>query len=40
MYIYVGVKLRMWIKEAGSEMRDLILYEVKDHRDSVDYKLH
>ena len=30
----------MWIKETGSETRGLILYEVKDHKDSVDYKLH
>lgn len=36
----IGVKLGMWIKETGSETRGLILYEVKDHKDSVDYKVH
>ena len=36
----IGVKLGMWIKETGSETRGLILYEVKDHKESMDYKLH
>ena len=35
----MGVKYRMWIKATGCETRDLILYEVKDPKDTMDFKL-